>query len=554
MNTALLSFTLLLVACSPKEAPKGGESAAAGPHFTDVTAECGIEMTLTSGGNPPTRLFEVKGNGLALIDFDADGDPDIFVPNGATIADPDNGPGGRLFENLGGLRFRDVTETSGLDFHRWGYGASQGDFDGDGFMDLFVTCYGKNALLLNTGKGGFVEVTDKAGIRGDSWSAGSAFGDIDADGDLDLYVVNYAVLPHTGPAPQGTFTGIRVMKGPMGLPCVPDQLYENQGDGTFKDVSEESGILARDPSYGLGAVILDFDNDGLQDIYVGNDSRASFLFQGLGGGKFEEVGVLAGVGLNEDGAGQATMGIGVGDVDNNGLPDLFTTNFMLDTNTLHVNMGQMMFEDRTRAFGLYLDGRPYLSWATCFFDFDHDMDEDLIFFNGHIYPEELCDEHGWGYRQEAVLYQRVGERFERMNAAEAGDWLAQKHCDRGAAFGDLDGDGDVDIVVCERNGPVRVLRNDRDGGNWLVVRLRDGRSGHDPFATGSRVTARVGRHFTRHRWIASGVSFMSANEPMAHFGLPEEVETVTLEVTWPDGVRQTVEAAPARTHHTVTRE
>ena len=546
-------LALLAGGCSPSGDLEPAAPDRAAPHFTDVTEESGLTMMLTSGEDPPQFLFEVNGNGAALIDFDRDGDADAFFPNGATVKNTSQGPGARLFENLGGLRFRDVTERAGIDFHRWGTGVSQADLDGDGFTDLFITCYGPNALLWNDAQGGFEDVTATSGLHGDDWSTSSAFGDLDLDGDLDLYVVNYCDLPITFPPPQASFLGVQVLKGPQGLPPVPDFLFENQGDGNFKDVSESSGIRNCPPSYGLGALIVDFDDDGHQDIYVGNDTQASFLFRGLGAGRFQETGVLAGIALNAEGEAQATMGIALADVDGDLRPDLFTTNFMQDSNALHQNLGDLQFEDRARQYDLFLSSRPFLSWGTGFFDFDHDSDEDLVFFNGHIYPEPLCEERGWGYHQEPVLYRREGDLFELLDAAQAGDWLAEKHCDRGAAFGDLDLDGDVDILVCARNEPVRLLRNDRDGGNWLLVRLLDPRQGHDPNGYGSRVTLRAGSA-TQRRWIASGASFECTSEIMAHFGLGEGVDHVDLEVRWPDGFLQAVAGVPARTHQLITRD
>lgn len=530
--------------------PSDESDASVSAHFTDVTAASGIDMVPVCGEDPPTRLMEVKGCGVALIDYDGDGDADLFVPNGATLADPEHGPGARLFRNEGDLRFTDVTAETGLAFHRWGYGAAVGDADGDGRDDLYVSCFGNNALLMNRGGGRFEDVALAAGVAGDVWSAHASFGDIDGDGDLDLYVANYAVLPVTGPAPQATFLGVKVFAGPMGLPTVPDVLYRNEGDGSFTDISEESGIHSRPAAWALGAVILDMDGDHLADIYVGNDSSASFLFRNLGGGRFEEVGVNSGVAFNEDGAGQATMGIALADVTGNGSPDLFTTNFMHDSNTLHANLGGLLFEDRTRSYGLHSVSQPFLSWATGFFDLDHDADEDLVVFSGHIYPEETCAEQGWKYRQLPLLFERVEKRFEVATAARAGAWLGEPRCDRSAAFGDLDGDGDIDMIVVERNGPLRLLRNDRDDSSWLQVELRDGRPGHDPRGFGSQIVLRSGSA-TQTRWIASGVGFMATSEPIAHFGLgaagAPSRSAMVVEVTWSDGHLQRVEGvAPAR--------
>ncbi len=529
-------FLLWTYACG---AP-GDDAQSASIHFTDVTQESGLHAHQISGVDPPTMLLESISTGIALIDFDQDGDCDVFVPNGATIAQPNLGPGCSLFENLGDLRFRDVSAQAGIDLTRWCYGATVGDYDNDGFDDIFVTCLGENALLRNTGKGAFEEVGHAAGLRGAVWSTGSSFGDIDNDGDLDLYVCNYCVLDPSAPPPYSSFVGVRVLAGPMGLPDLDDQLYLNQGDGTFRDISEESGILAQPASWGLGAVILDFDGDHLPDIYVGNDSRACFLFRNLGGARFEEVGVFSGIAFSEEGEGQATMGIAVGDVDGNGLPDVFTTNFMFDTNTLHLNLGDLLFEDRTMAYGLHLDSRPYLSWATGFFDFDHDSDEDLIFFNGNIYPQDVCQARDWGYNQPPVLYAREADQFRRLDASSAGAWLDDERCDRGTGFGDLDGDGDVDMVVSGRNQAVRVLRNDRDGGAWLIVRLEDPRPGHEHSGIGAKIKLSAGSA-VQHRWIASGVSFFASSAPVAHFGLPAGTREVALEVSWPDGHLQTME-------------
>ena len=506
-------------------AQSGGESI----HCTDVTAASGIDAVFTSGEVPTTQILEAKGGGIALIDYDGDGDLDVFVPNGATMADPVHGPGCRLFENLGGLRFRDATGAAGLAFRRWGIGVAVGDYDADGWDDLYVTCYGPNALLRNRGDGTFEEVTEAAGVGGSAWSAASAFGDVDGDGDLDLYVANYLEFDIAHPPAYSSFKGAPVFTGPRGLPPTPDVLYENLGDGTFRDVTESSGCAVVAPAFGLGAVILDFDLDGRQDIYVGNDSTPNFLFRNVSGDegpRFEEVGLRSGLATNVDGSEQSTMGIAIGDVSGNGYPDVFTTNFSNDSNTMHVNKSGSFFDDETRRYGLGMVSFPYVGWAAGLYDLDLDGDEDVLLFNGHVYPNATMESMDATYDEPALLFAREGGRFERVEASVAGAWLDEMHCDRGAAFGDLDGDGDVDVVVAELNGPVRVLRNDAEGA-WLVV-------APEPVSLGARVELSFGDS-RQTRWIYSGGSFVSASAQEAYFGVPAWVEEVDVEVTWPDG-------------------
>jgi hypothetical protein len=512
-------------------------------HFTDATQAAGVRMSLTSGGATPTQILEVKGGGLGLIDYDNDGDLDLFVPNGATLEAPTRGPGARLFENEGGLRFRDVTDACGIAFRGWGMGVAVGDVDGNGFDDIYVAAFGPDALLLNDGKKRFRDGTRDAGLDDTRWSTAAAFADLDADGDLDLYVANYLEFDPSRPPAGATFRGLPVFAGPKGLAASPDVLYENVGGGRFKDVSAAAGIVAAPPSFGLGVAILDFDGDARPDVFVGNDSMPSFLWVNQGRLRFGERALSAGLALNGDGEAQATMGIAIGDVNGDMRPDVFTTNFADDTNTLRVSLpGSAGWEDRTRQYNLGAVSRPFLGWATGFYDFDLDADEDLLVFNGHVYPTATLDTMDSTYRQTPLLFERAGSRFERVTPERAGPWLAEAHVDRSAAFGDLDGDGDVDVVVAERGGPVRILENDGARGTWLAVSLADRRPGvGNRHGLGSRVVLRQGAT-VQTRWIVGGGSFQAVSAPVAYFGLAGK-EPVTLEVTWSDGTVQKVERA-----------
>ena len=525
--------------------------------FEDVTRRSGIEMVMTCGDQPSTQILEVNGGGLALVDHDGDGDLDLFVANGATLGNPEGGPGCRLYENLGGLRFRDVTEASGIGIRRWAMGVAVGDFDGDGFDDLYVTCYGPNVLLRNTaasGRPGFADVTEAAGVGDPGWGTSAAFGDLDGDGDLDLYTVNYLEFDLTDPPPRSRYKGIEVLAGPHGLTAQADVLYENLGDGTFRDVTESSGCLAVEPGFGLGVAILDLDGDGKPEIFVGNDSMPNRLFRNRGGLTFEDVGLHSGISSNSDGSDQATMGIAIGDVDGNTRPDVFTTNFSSDTNTLHLNLDGTFFDDRTMQFGLGMISRPYLGWACGLYDLDHDGDEDLLIFNGHVYPEARPDTMDSDYEQPPLLFVRRGDRFTAVDDPAAGAFLGEPRRGRCAVFGDLDGDGDIDVIAGELNGPIRVLRNDGAPGAWLIVELADERaSSRNHRALGSRVEITYdGR--TQRRWIFSGGDYQSASAHYAHFGLGSaESRQLSVRIVWPDGFEQHLEKVAVRQHLVVKR-
>lgn len=561
-----------------QEAPEKEPLAAERIHLTDITAQSGIDMSITCGKLPSTEILEVNGGGLALIDYDNDHDLDLFVANGATLDAPENGPGSRLYQNIGEFRFRDVTAESGIDLRRWAMGVAVGDFDGDRLDDLFISCYGPNVLLRNAGNGQFVDVTSSAGLADSplrNWSTSAAFGDIDNDGDLDLYVCNYLDFDIANPPARTRYKGVEVMAGPHGLTPQHDRLYENQGDGTFRDITELSGCMARKSAFGLNVVILDFDNDGRQDIVVANDSMPGFYFHNRGTTdghtRLDEIGTISGIASNIDGANQAAMGLAIADVDGNGLADKFTTVFSSDTNSLHMNSlspGGQFFEDRSQQHGLAMISRPYLGWSCGFYDFDHDGDEDLFYVNGHVYPEATMEAMDSDYQQPPFLFERAGKRFKRVMSETAGPWLAEKHRDRNAVFADFDADGDIDIIIGELNGPIRVLRSDLIGAarsprvaaatNWLIVELNDERAGaKNHRALGSRIdlSARddTGQAVKQIRWMFTGGGFQSSGAHYVHFGLPKSAGDIALTVTWPDGFKQEVAGVQSRSHLVIKR-
>jgi hypothetical protein len=511
-----------------------------GIRFTDVTASSGLAFTPTSGATPSTAVLEVKGGGLALIDFDGDGDLDLFFPNGATLADPERGPGARLFRNDGAMRFTDVTETSGIRHRRWSFGATVGDVDGDGRDDLFIACFGPDVLLRNKGDGTFEDITARAGVGDPRWGTSAAFADLDLDGDLDLVVCNYLDFDPAKPLPPATFKGMKVIAGPRGYAAAADAIYENKGDGTFVDRSRDAGFAGVKPGYGLNLAILDFTGDGKPDIFVGNDSQANNLFTPVAPWSYRDDGLRSGIAVNGEGAEQATMGVAVADVDGNGRPDVFTTNFSSDTNTLHLNLDGRSFDDRTNQFGLGAPSRTLVGWGAGFFDFDHDGDEDLLVVNGHVYPQATRASMDSEYAERPLLMERRGARFHALS--EAGAWKLEPHVDRTVVFADLDQDGDVDLVIAGLNEPVRVLRNDHDSADdWLVVVPRDLRKGvGNRHAVGARIEV-TADGVTQRRWMVGGGPFQSNNAPEAHFGVPGARGPIAVTVMFPDGETRRVE-------------
>ncbi len=519
--------------------------------FTDVTRLSGLAEVVPCTGNPEaTEILEAKGTGLAMIDLEGDGDLDLILPNGASLTSPNEGPGSRVFRNDGGLRFVEVTATAGLKHHRWSFGSTVGDADGDGSQDIFFACFGSDALWLNDGAGHFRDATAASGLADTDWSTSAAFADFDKDGDLDLFVTKYLSFDPLHPLPRANFKGVEVMAGPKGYVPTPDSIFENIGGAKFVDRSQESGILAAKPAFGLNLAVLDFTGDGELDIFVGNDSQPNHLFRSVGRFQFAEEGLRSGVALNGEGIAQATMGIAVADVDGNGRADLFTSNFSSDVNTLHLNLDGANFDDRSNQYGVAAPSRPLVGWASGFYDFDHDGDEDLLTVNGHVYPQASKELMDSVREQPPLLMERKEKRFHRVS--DAGDLPGADWIDRTAVFADFDQDGDVDVIVGGIGAALRLYRNDtvsadRPASNWIEIVPRDLRLGvANRNAVGAVVTAKTSSMVdgtsirqTQRRWIWGGGPYMSNNAPEVHFGFPPGVESADIDILWPDGVLET---------------
>ena len=523
-------------ALPPMPLPEGADPPSV--NYRDVARAAGLAHP--SAARLPgemTYLTETTGTGVGLIDFDRDGLLDIFLIGSGISADDTEGEPHRMYRNLGGLRFRDVGEELGLAPTGWGQGVCAGDFDDDGFVDLFVTHWGPDVLLRNQGGKAFQDEPLQRGVAGSAqrWSTGCSFLDFDRDGDLDLFVAHYVdfdpdITPHPGDAPQCAWKGAPIPCGPRGLAPESMSLFANDGEGQFSDVSGAAGITTDKRYHGLGVIAADLDGDGWTDIFVACDSTANLLFKNLGDGRFEEVGLLSAAAYNEDGNEQAGMGVAAADYDGDGWLDLFQTNFADDTNTLYRNRGRGMFRDRTVSAGMASATR-YVGWGAVFLDFDHDGWPDIFAVNGHVAPSVDSAGIGESFAQPRMLFWNRGDGIFHPLSASAGAGVTARHPSRGAAAGDLDNDGDLEIVVVNIGEPPSLLQNQVErNGNWLAVRALS-RSGSD--AIGAKVSVILPNR-TLTGEIRSGDSYLSQSDFRLHFGLGD-VPSVGVDVEWLGG-------------------
>ena len=491
-------------------------------------------------------ILETVGCGCAFLDYDNDGWMDIFVLNGNRLRGVPQGTTSRLYRNNRDGTFADVTEKAGLGAAGWASGVCIGDYNNDGFEDLFCTFYGQNKLYRNNGDGTFTDVTRKAGLWNEHprWGAGCTFVDYDRDGHLDLFVSNYVQfdfenVPKPGANINCMWKGVPVNCGPRGLAPGTNSLYRNNGDGTFTDVSQQTGVAGARPGYGMTVVAADFNEDGWPDIYVACDSTPSLLFMNQHDGKFKEEGLARGVALSEDGKEQAGMGVGVGDYNLDGHLDLFKTNFSDDTNVLYENDGKGNFEDKTSAAKLGTES-PYVSWGTGIVDLDNDGWPDIFFVSGSVYPELEKKLPQYPDKCPRTVLRNLGNGgFQRVTGGGPG--LPSKHSSRGCAFGDFDNDGDLDVLILNMNEPPSLLRNDVQGNHhWLKVRLIGTKSNRS--AIGARVVAHYGGKVQAQE-VLSQSSFYSCNDPRLHFGLGSAA-SADLEIVWPSGNKESHAAVP----------
>jgi hypothetical protein len=520
--------------------------------FSDITHAAGLDRFHHKSGTPEkSTILETPGSGVALLDYDNDGWLDIYLLNGSTfpaLRGQEAAPRAMLFHNNHDGTFTDVTEKAGVANERWGFGVVVGDYDNDGWPDIYVSNFGKNRLYHNNHDGTFTDVAEKAGVTVGGWSAGATWGDYDRDGLLDLFVPGYVKFDPDHPPIAGKgglpagfcqFRGVNVMCGPRGLPGEGDHLFHNNGDGTFTDVSVKAGVSDPRGYYGLASVFVDVDDDGWLDLAVANDSVPKYLYRNKHDGTFEDVSYLSGFALNDEGREQAAMGIAVGDYNRDGKVDFCITNFSDDYNTLYRNDGDASFTDISFSAGIANGTIPFLGWGTGFLDYDNDGLLDLFFANGHVYPG--VDKQDWGttWAQRPLLFRNLnGSKFEEVPPATASG-LAVVVSARGAAFGDLFNDGHIDVVLNVMDSTPVLLRNVvKNSNHWLTITLIGGsKSPRD--AIGAKVFVTTGAVRQRADVFAGG-SYASSSDQRQHFGLGAATSVDRVEILWPDGAKEEI--------------
>ena len=540
-------LTISLSRAQQQSAPAAPPPAPPKVNFVDIAERAGLTAKTEDGGGKTKRyIIETTGSGAAFFDFDNDGWPDIFLVNGSRLEGFPKGqePTSHLYRNLHDGTFADVTQSAGVGLVGWGQGVCAGDYDNDGFVDLFVTFWGHDILLHNNGDGTFTDVTRKAGLWHDDvrWSTGCAFLDYDRDGRLDLFVAHYVDLdlPHTPEPGSGAacmWKGMPVMCGPRGLKGTHSELYHNNGDGTFTDVSEASGIAKTDAYYCLTALTGDFDNDGWPDIYVACDSTPSMLFHNNHNGTFTETAVEAGVAFNDGGREQAGMGADAADYDGEGWLDIVKTSFSDDTATLYHNNHDGTFSDVTAAAGLSKNSK-FLGWGTLFLDIDNDGWPDLFMANGHIYPEVDSKGVNNTFRERKILYWNEHNGRFRDISLDSGAGITTPFNSHGVAAADFDNDGAVEILVNNSHDRPSLLKNFGEHGNWILLKLEGTKSNRD--AIGAKVTVRVGDH-QQTQEVRSGGGYISQSDFRLHFGLGKAIKADAVEIRWPSGLVQRFE-------------
>ena len=507
------------------------------PLFIEVSTEVGVQFQYDNGATGKALMIESAGGGAGWLDYDGDGSWDLYlVQGGNPTPKPDETllPD-CLYRNMGDGRFRDVSRLAGVTDGGYGYGAAVGDYDNDGFDDLYVTNVGHNVLYHNLGDGTFQEVTEAADVDDPRWSTSAAWGDLDHDGDLDLFVCNYLKYDPFHPFPCPKKDGSPGICHPQDLPAEPNEVFLNHGDGTFRRVAHEWGLDGEEKdSKSLGVVIADLNGDGRVDVYVANDTTANFLFVNQGQGRFQESAAKLGCAMNGQGSYQASMGVAVGDYDRNGFLDLYVTHFTDDSNTLYQNLGPAGFHDSTRTTGLHQPTLKYLGFGTVMADFNQDGHEDLFVTNGHI--DDWRDK-GELFEMPPQLFTYTGTKWEECSE-KAGQPFREQRIGRAVASCDFDDDGDLDLAVVHQNTPTWLLRNDSQRGHWLKVRLI-GRSSNRR-GVGSQVTLRQGQSVLVQQ-LMGGTSYCASHQPVLVFGLGESNANCSIEIRWPSGISQQVD-------------